>query len=473
MKKALLATAACAAVIGAIVWGRAQVQHVFSFPTEIRAADTDGAAAARTEADAMRVEDWPQWRGPHRDGIAGSTGLLNRWPSDGPTLLWTVSGLGRGMSSVSVVEGSIFTLGLQNEKVRLVCRHSRDGAEKWTTQIAGGGEPNGTPTVDGDHVFAITREGKVVCAELESGKIVWTRDFVREFGGSIPTWGYSESPLVDNDRVICTPGADDAMMVALDRLSGETIWKTPVPEQMRQNGHPGAGYSSPVASWGAGVHQYVQALGRGVVGIAAADGALLWGYSRVANDTAVIPTPLVHRDYVFASSGYGAGAALLKLVRSDSGVQVQEVYFHRGNKVQNHHGGMVLVDGHVYMGHGHNQGLPLCMELVSGTVKWGPVRGPGSGSAAIAFADGHLYFRYENARLALVEATPAGYRLKSDFRIPSNLDKSWPHPAIAQQRLYLRDQDVLLCYDLANASKEQPDVDDGSGERAGSGSAQR
>jgi outer membrane protein assembly factor BamB len=246
------------------------------------------------------------------------------------------------------------------------------------------------------------------------------------------------------------------MMVALDCSTGETIWKTPSPTSMQHKGHQGAGYSSPVVSRAARVTQYVQAFGGGVIGVAAADGALLWGYSRVANQTAVIPTPLVYGNYVFASSGYGAGAALLKIVRTASGIKPEEVYFYRGNKVQNHHGGMVLMDGHVYMGHGHNKGLPLCLDLISGTVKWGPVRGPGSGSAGIAYADGHLYFRYENARMALVEATPSGYRLKSEFRIPSNLGKSWPHPAIARKRLYLRDQDVLLCYDLAQTRKGIP-----------------
>ncbi len=455
MKRVLLVTAIGATVIGAVVVTRFQVQHVFSFPAEITAAQSDAAEPALTEAD-RRHEDWPQWRGTNRDGIAASTDLLERWPAKGPTLLWTASGLGKGMASVSIANESIFTLGVQNGQVRLVCRSAVDGAEKWVAEIGDGGEPNGTPTVDGAHVYAITREGRIVCAESETGRIVWTRDFVNEFNGSIPTWGYSESPLIDQRRVICTPGADDAMMVALDCSTGETIWKTPAPTPMQHKGHQGAGYSSPVVSRAARVTQYVQAFGGGVIGVAAADGALLWGYSRVANQTAVIPTPIVYRNYVFASSGYGAGAALLKIVRTASGIKPEEVYFHRGNKVQNHHGGMVLMDGHVYMGHGHNKGLPLCLDLISGTVKWGPVRGPGSGSAGIAYADGHLYFRYENARMALVEATPSGYRLKSEFRIPSNLGKSWPHPAIARKRLYLRDQDVLLCYDLAQTRKGGP-----------------
>jgi len=423
-------------------------QHMFTFPAKISAMQSAEMGPASTESGGPH-KDWPQWRGAERDGIAGANDLLDEWPSEGPPLLWTASGLGSGMSSVSIAHESIFTLGHWDGKVWLVCLSAIDGAKRWATEICEGDVPNGTPTVDGQHVFAITREGRVVCSESATGKIIWMRDFVSEFGGSIPTWGYSESPLVEEGRVICTPGADDALIVALDRSTGESIWKTPVPTQMQNKGHAGAGYSSAMVSHAAGVHHYVQMFGCGVVGVAAADGAMLWGYSRVANQTAVIPTPIIHGDYVFVSSGYGTGAALLKLVSTASGLDPEEVYFHRGSEVQNHHGGMVLFDGFVYMGHGNNKGFPLCMDLMSGTVKWGPVRGPGNGSAAVALAEGHLYFRYENSRMALIEATPLGYNEKSIFEIPSNLGKSWPHPAIARKRLYLRDQDVLLCYDLA------------------------
>jgi outer membrane protein assembly factor BamB len=185
-----------------------------------------------------------------------------------------------------------------------------------------------------------------------------------------------------------------------------------------------------------------------VIGVAANDGTPLWGYNRIANHVANIPTPIVHDDYVFASTGYGAGSALLRLEQTSTGVKVNEVYFRPGNKMQNHHGGLVFVDGHIYLGNGHDNGLPMCVELLTGKVKWGPVRGPGSNSAAVLYADGHLYFRYQNAVMALIEATPEAYRLKASFKLPSHLDNSWPHPVIANGRLYLRDQDVLMCYDL-------------------------
>jgi outer membrane protein assembly factor BamB len=365
-------------------------------------------------------------------------------------------GLGRGMSSVSVADGRILTMGSSGgEGVQLIALDAENGEKIWSTPIRADGEPNGTPTIDGEHVFAITYNGVLVCAETASGRIVWQKDFVRDFGGKEPSWGFSESPLVDGEVVVCTPGARQALIVALNKSNGDTVWKTTAPAEMRRRGHGGAGYSSIVIGHGAGVRQYVQLTGNGVVGVSTTDGTPLWGYDRIANDTANIPTPIVHGDYVLAATGYGAGVALLRLERSDNGVNVNEVYFHRGNKMQNHHGGMVLVDGYVYLGHGHNQGLPMCVELLTGKIAWGPERGPGEESAAVLYADGHLYFRYQNAVMALIEATPQAYRLKASFELPSHLDNSWPHPVIANGRLYLRDQDVLMCYDLRRKSQTE------------------
>jgi outer membrane protein assembly factor BamB len=447
------AALALASVIGvglvaAWVLGRVGRQHVFTFPAQV----TTAPAILRDQAAPRSADpqDWPQWRGIHRDGRADASGLLKQWPDGGPRLVWTAKGLGAGWSSVSVAEGVIYTQGVHGGQVQLESFRAEDGEPIWSTPLGEGGDPNGTPTISGDRVFAVTREGRIVCVEAAGGQIVWSREFVADFGGHIPTWGYSESPLVDGEKVICTPGADEALLVALDRATGELIWKTPAADELVDQGHSGAGYSSAVISHAAGVEQYVQMLGCGAVGVSAADGTLLWAYSRVANSTAVIPTPVVRDDYVFVSSGYGAGAALVKIARTADGLQPNEVYFHRGNKVQNHHGGIVLVGDHIYLGNGHNQGMPLCLELVTGNILWGPVRGPGQGSAALVYADGMLYFRYEDGRMALVEATPNGYHLVSEFQLPSVLDKSWPHPAIAHGRLYLRDQDVLLCYDLTD-----------------------
>jgi outer membrane protein assembly factor BamB len=292
-------------------------------------------------------------------------------------------------------------------------------------------------------VYAITPAGDLVCLDAKNGKPVWTKNFATDFKGKMMSgWGYCESPLIDGQNLICSPGADAAAVVALNKKTGKPVWSCAVPNC------GGAAYSSVVISQGGGVKQYVQLLGRGIVGAAAKDGKLLWSYNRVANGTANIPTPLVQDDYIFCSTGYNTGAALLKLEKKGSSINAREVYFLPASTLQNHHGGMVLIDDHVYCGHGHNNGFPVCVELKTGKVAWNKGRGPGSGSAAVVAADGHLYFRYENGVMALIEATPDGYNEKGTFKIPDCRDPSWPHPVVVDGKLYLREQDALLCYSL-------------------------
>ena len=399
-------------------------------------------------ADAPSKGDWPGWRGAGRDGISKETGLLKTWPANGPRLLWRVDGLGGGFSSVAVSGDRIFTLGSQRGGSQLIALDRSDGGRLWAAQV-GGGAPNCTPTVDGNRVFALGRAGDLVCADASSGQVLWRKNFTRDFGGRMMSgWGYSESPLIDGNQLACTPGAPDAILAALDKKSGATIWSSPAPPITGRRGRDGAAYSSIVVSNAAGVRQYIQLTGRGIVAVAAKDGRPLWNYNRIANGTANIPTPLVRGDHVFCSSGYGTGSALLKIEKSGNRLSAKQVYFLNGSQLQNHHGGMILLGDHVYCGHGHNQGFPACIELLSGKVAWRPGRGPGRGSAAVLYADGHFYFRYENGLMALVEATPQRYVLKSTFKIASNNGKSWPHPVIAAGRLYLRDQGTLLCYDI-------------------------
>ena len=238
------------------------------------------------------------------------------------------------------------------------------------------------------------------------------------------------------------------MIVALDKKTGDTVWKGAAPDDLGANGTDGAGYASIVISHGAGVKQYIQLVGRGIVSFRAEDGKFLWNYNRVANQVANIPTPLVEGDYVFASTGYQAGAALLELQKRGEGVAAKEVYFLPGNKVQNHHGGMVLLGDYVYMGNGHNNGFPLCLELKTGKIMWRGGRGAGTGSAAVLEADGELYFRYQDGVMALIEANPEKYVLKGKFKLATHNGESWPHPVIVDRCLYVRDQDALLCYDI-------------------------
>lgn len=406
-------------------------------------------AAARGRAEAERGE-WSRWRGPNGDGISYETGLLDTWPAEGPPLAWRTKGLGSGYGSVSVAGGKIYAMGDMQGRTWMIARKVEDGSEVWKADIGGGGGPNCTPTVSDDLVFGLSDTGDLACCRTEDGSLVWSKNYGRDFGvDGRPGWGFSESPLVDGDVLVCTPGNNQSLLAALDKKTGKTIWTTKVTdEQLKGSGHDGAGYSSIVVSHAGGVKQYVTLVGRGVVGVEAATGKLLWSYPDVANGTASIPTPIISGDHVFCSSGYGAGSALIKLNRSAGGFEVQEVYFLAGNKMQNHHGGMIHKDGFVYCGHGHNEGFPLCIDGRTGKEAWRQGRGPGSGSAAIAYADGHLYFRYQDGTMALIEATPRKYNLKGKFKIASHNGESWPHPVIAGGKLYLRDQDELLCYDV-------------------------
>jgi hypothetical protein len=245
-----------------------------------------------------------------------------------------------------------------------------------------------------------------------------------------------------------TPGAREAALVALGKKTGGLVWKAAVPE-LGPKGRDGAGYSSAVVSSGAGVRQYVQLLGRGVVGVRASDGKFLWGYNKVANNVANISTPVVRAGFVFASTGYQTGSALLELQRDGEGVAAREVYFLEPTTFQNHHGGFVLVGNHLYGGHGHKLGFPICLDFVTGRVAWGGnIRNAGGGSAAVLYADGRLYFRYENGVVMLIDASPEGYKERGSFTIPEVRNPSWAHLSVAGGRLYVREQDAIYCYDL-------------------------
>lgn len=414
------------------------------------------AGAAATTVDAS---DWPQWRGEHRDGRSASSGLLDAWPEGGPPLLWRNTGMGAGFSSLAVSGERIYTMGDIGEDQFVIAVKRTDGSPLWKTRVGPRWEDKylgarSTPTVDGDRVYALGTEGDLVCLEASSGKEIWRRSLPKDFGGRMmeiqgTDWKFSESPLVDGNRVVVTPGAKDAALVALNKKTGEELWRTAIPD-LGEKGADGAGYSSVVISEAGGTRQYVQLLGRGLIGVEASSGRFLWGYNRVANNVANIPTPLIRGDLVFTSSGYGTGAALLRLKPDGDGITAEEVYFLEADTLQNHHGGMILDGDYVYLGSGHNKGFPLAAELASGKVAWGPERNEGTGSAAVAFADGHLYFRYQNGVMVLVEATPEEYRERGSFEIPDVKTFSWSHPVIVDGRLYLREQDHLFCYDLTS-----------------------
>ncbi|MCA9081833.1 MAG: PQQ-like beta-propeller repeat protein [Planctomycetaceae bacterium] len=396
--------------------------------------------------------DWPRWRGTAADGNSTETGLLAEWPQDGPQRLWQVEGLGNGYGSLSVVNNRIYVMGRRNKTDYLSCRNVDDGSSIWETAIGPGSQengPNGTPTVDGDRVYGISIAGDLLCADAQTGREIWRVNFERDFGGKMMSvWGFSESPLIDGDKLICTPGGEQAVMVALNKATGKLIWRATLTGNP-QRGQSGAGYSSAVISTAGGVRQYVQLLGRGVIGVEANTGKMLWGYDRIANTTANCPTPVVSGDYVLVSTGYGdGGTALLEIKGSRGRVTPREVWYKPANELQNHHGQMILLGDQVYLGHGHNNGFPTCIDLKTGRSRWGKQRGAGRESAAVAYADGHFYFRYQDGTLALVDANPSAYKLKSSFQEDFGDGPRWAHPVIANGKLYLRTNGILCCYDV-------------------------
>jgi outer membrane protein assembly factor BamB len=385
--------------------------------------------------------DWPQWRGPNRDNHSPDTGLLKEWPKDGPPLAWKAGGIGRGYSSVSVDGKRIYTMGDAADG-GYVHALALDGSRKlWSTKVGrpGGNYPGtrSTPTLDGDRVYALGQWGDLVCLEADTGKLVWQKNLEKDFGGRMMSgWGYAESVLVDGDKVVCTPGGPKGTILALNKNTGEVVWRT-------KDFTDDAAYSSLVPTEIGGVRQYVQLTDASVVGVAADSGKVLWRADR-KGETAVIPTPVVYNEYVFVTSGYGVGCNLFRVTPGQGGkFSVKQVYANKD--LTNHHGGVVRVGDFVY---GTDERQLVCMNLLTGKVAWKD-RSVGKGS--IVFADGMLYVRGEGneGTVALVEATPDGYREKGRFDQPDrSSERSWPHPVVAGGKLYLRDQDLLLCYDV-------------------------
>ena len=410
---------------------------------------------AEVSPDEISTSDWPQFHGPNRDAICRESSLLKEWPEDGPRLLWQLEGLGRGYSTVSIAGGTIFTMGDRvtdgdAESQFIIAFDLETRRELWATRVGpphADGGPRCTPTVDGDLLYAVGTDGDLVCLDVASGKLKWSKSFPNDFEGKfMSVWKFSESPLLDGDRLICTPGGPEATMVALDKRTGDVIWKCTLPE-IGEKGADGAGYSSAVVAEICGVRQYVQMLGRGVIGVEAETGRFLWGYNRIANNVANITAPVVRGDYVFASTAYNTGSALLRITPDGDSLRAEEVYFIASRDFQNHHGGVVLVGDHIFGGHGSNSGHPTCIEFGTGKIVW-KKRAQSRGSAAVLYADGHLIFRYDRGEILLIEASSEELKIKGSFKAPMGEGPAWAHPVIHKGKLYLRHDDLLLCYDL-------------------------
>src|SRR5215470_3429302 len=403
---------------------------------------------------ASSAADWPQFRGPQRTGISQETGLLQEWPRQGPKLLWQLSDIGRGYGAPAVVGGRIFLVssrGLDNEYIQALS--VEDGKPLWTTRLGKVGNPDmqpsypmarSTPTVEGDRLYVESSDGDLACLQAASGKALWRKSLRRDFGGQPGTWAYAESPLIDGDVLVATPGGAQATLIALNKRTGDTIWKSAVP-----GGEP-AGYASASVIDAAGRKQYVQFLDKSVVGIDARTGRFLWRYGQTGGGPANIAMPISRGDYVYSTNSRRFGAALVRLAPSGDGVSAEQVYFERD--LPNTLGGQVLLGETVY---GTNQEGPVAADFATGKIRWGA---EGVGPGSVFYAENRLYFHGENGDVALAEATPDAYREKGRFTPPGqpkrtdSKERAWTYPVVAAGRLYIRDLGVLWCYNVGAAA---------------------
>jgi len=398
-------------------------------------------------------DSWPTFRGTQRTANSPDTGLLDSWPEGGPKLIWKTTGAGRGYSSLAIAGGRFYTLGdapstAEDQDEYLECFDLSDGKQIWKTKTGPAwneGKPTwqssrSTPTVDGDRVYVVTPFGVLVCCGT-SGELIWQKDLAKEFEGKkADGWGYSESVLVDSDLVVCTPGGPAHTMVALDKRTGETRWSTSRAEDR------GAGHSSIVIATVAGTKVYVQSTGSGAMGVRASDGKLLWTFD-IDQTTAVIPTPIVRDDLVFFVAGYGRGGALLKQLPGADGAVSIEVVYPLKKELGNKHGGVVLVGDYLY-GDSEDRGVPWCAEFLTGEVKW-KGRGSGHDSASVAAAEGHLYIHYADGTMTLVKASPDAFEEVGHFELPGSGERpGWSHPVILDGKLYVREGDVVACFNV-------------------------
>ena len=390
-------------------------------------------------AAATDAPEWPQWRGPQRSGVSSETGLAPSWPSSGPPSLWSASSLGEGYGSLAIRGDRIYVQGVQAHESVVFCLERSNGKTVWATALAArmeqdrGSGPRGTPTLDGDRLYALAENGELACLRAQDGAKVWRRNILHDFNGQNPNWLLSESPLIDGDHVIVTPGGPGSTIVALDKTSGKTIWTT-------QDLSDRAGYSSCIIADVQGVRTIMALTAQAGVGVRAADGKLMWRYERVANRTANIATPVYHDNKVFYTSAYGTGCALLGLTAQNGIVKADEIYFSR--EMQNHHGGVVFANGFLY---GYSNSILTCLEFNTGAVAWKD-RSVGKGS--LLEADGNLYLLSEDNVAGLAEAASGGYREKGRFAIPDQGRPSWAHPVVCGGQLYIRNQGWLASYSI-------------------------
>jgi outer membrane protein assembly factor BamB len=400
-----------------------------------------------TACSVVGAADWPQWLGPNRDGISRETGLLKSWPEAGPERAWLFENAGSGYAGFSIVDGKMFTMVGRDDKCQLIALDANTGQELWSVELGPmltndwGDGPRGTPTVEHGLVYALGGKGTLVCVRAADGGEVWRTNLVDDLSGTEPNWGYAESVLLDGDQLLCTPGGKEGAIAALEKATGMVRWRA---TELDDTAH----YSSIIRADVNGRPQYVQLLEKRLVGISPDDGRVLW-QTEFPGRVAVIPTPIVAGNKVFATAGYGAGCTLVEISPTD---EATELYDEKARKLmKNHHGGVLHVGDNLY---GHSDGVGwICMDFATGQQKWREREALGKG--AIAYADGMFYCLSEDdGEVVLIDASPEGWQEHGRFtldpqtKIRKDRGKIWTHPVIAGGKLYLRDQDLIYCYDV-------------------------
>jgi glucose dehydrogenase len=390
------------------------------------------------------ADDWTQWRGNHRDGKSSETGLADQWPASGPKLLWQTNDLGSGYSTPSAAGGLAYLIcnqGMESEEV--VALSLADGSRRWATRIGTVGKNEGpqypgsrsTPTIDGDSLYALGSDGDLACLDAKSGTVKWSKNLRTEFGGTPGKWAYTESPLIDGDVLLCSPGGSEATVVALNKSDGSAIWKSPIPEA------DDASFSSPVKATIDGIDQYVLFLSKGVVGLESKTGRVLWRYTNTSDKDANVQTPVVSAPYVYTAASR-VGGGLVRVSASDT--EPEEVYF--GRTLPSGMGGNILIDGNLYGASGPTM---ICVDYATGEAKW---QDRSIGTSSLCFADGKLFLHSEDNQVAMIEATPEGYKELGRFTPPNAPErangKAWTYPIIVDGKLIIRDVGTVWCYDI-------------------------
>ena len=381
-----------------------------------------------------------QWRGPGRNGVYTETGLLQKWPVQGPELLWSFEGLGAGHGNVGIGKDKMFILGMPDTtgvlyafdfKGKLLWE--KNYGLEWHENYTG---PRSTPTIVGDLVYFISGQGVVYCYKANTGDLVWSIDMVKKYNGRNNTWGIAESVLIDGDILFCTPGGIENNIVALNRLTGTTIWTSP------GNRQPSA-YCSPILVKHNKTKLIVTMTAESIVGVDAVTGQFYWKVDQFQTNKIHANTPVYSNGIIYCSSDNAkTNFGLVALKLSDDGKNVSILW--RNVDFKNLMGGIIVTDGHIY-GSMYRKGLWCCINTTTGKIIYSSNK---FGDGNIIMADGRMYCYSEKGEMALVSADPSSFTLLSSFKVPLGSDQHWAHPVINKGRLYIRHGDALMVYNI-------------------------